>query len=516
METWYQINPDYFREVLEKQALKRVLLPNQTSFFELLKLNLDYVLDLGCTGIWLMPIFRRGELNKKSRHGSPYAIKSYQVDSRYGSSQELSSLIDLAHQKQLKVICGYVPNHLSPDAPFVQENSAAVYQKHDQSFYYDQNWSDTVKLNHAHYLTKGYTSANLKWLLKNLKLDGFRLDMAHYVFHGANSKDLGLISQGKGDPNFWEQIFRSSSELRQKYWLAEVYDDRDKSYFGYADQIKLLREGFYVYDKKTHDLLAWKLKQKDQYMKFSEVFYQELKNQSEAAELSKSQIWQKKEWPFLRFVANHDDTPAQRIFGGSRETLLAYTLLSLLPGEFVLYAGEEFGLQVKPSITGINYFSEEGEALEANEITLLEKEGQVVFNQLIKELLWLRKNETLLEKGQLSVLLPKNKDQSPNHQVFCFMRYSLLRKGALLVVANLGSNTQWVKLDQFFPGLPDQKELFRLEDLIVQLSSFQNPKKYQLIEVFSGKSEEREVRSEFWVGLRPLETQVYKILVPEL
>jgi|GEM_PF-6650355 len=511
METWYQINPDYFAQIFQTQELEAKPSKSELKLFEFLKLKLDYIASLGCTGIWFMPIFQRGQTNKKGPLGSPYAIKDYQINTKYGSRKDLLSLIDLAHKKKLKIICGYVPNHLSEDAPFIRDNKEVAYKKQDGSFYYDQNWIDTVKLNHSHYLTKGYTSANLKWLTKDLKLDGFRLDMAHYVFHGAKSRDLSLISQGQGDLKFWQQIFFNSPELKKKYWLAEVYDDRDKNYAGYADQIRLLKEDIYVYDKKTHDLLAWKLKHKDPNFRFSEIFYQELEKQSKASEFSQNKTWKEKEWPFLRFVANHDDTPALKIFGGIKEVILAYWVLGLLPGEFMIYAGEEFALSVKPSIIGANCFSESGECLEANQIKLASKEQQIELNQSIKKILQLRKEETLIQKGQLSILVAENKDQSPNHQVFCFLRYSLVRKGLILVVVNLSSCTQWVRLNKPFPKLINQDRFDSLQDLILQTSSSQEPKKYKLSNLISEEAIERDFHSEFWVGLEALEVQIYKI-----
>jgi len=53
--------------------------------------NLDYIANLGCTAVWLSPIF---ETN--AYHG--YDITNYlTIDPRFGSKQDLIDLVDAAH-----------------------------------------------------------------------------------------------------------------------------------------------------------------------------------------------------------------------------------------------------------------------------------------------------------------------------------------------------------------------------------------------------------------------------------
>src|SRR5262249_19603659 len=55
--------------------------------------NLDYIAGLGCTAIWISPIF---ENNNNSYHG--YDINNYLgVDPRFGTKQDLIDLVDAAH-----------------------------------------------------------------------------------------------------------------------------------------------------------------------------------------------------------------------------------------------------------------------------------------------------------------------------------------------------------------------------------------------------------------------------------
>jgi alpha-amylase len=76
--------------------------------------NLDYIAGLGCTAIWLSPVF---ENNQHSYHG--YDIANYiNVDSRFGTKEDLIELVEAAHAYQrggkpfpIRIILDVVINH---------------------------------------------------------------------------------------------------------------------------------------------------------------------------------------------------------------------------------------------------------------------------------------------------------------------------------------------------------------------------------------------------------------------
>jgi len=71
--------------------------------------NLDYIAGLGCTAIWLSPVF---ENNPPSYHG--YDINSYlSIDPHFGTKQDLIDLVDAAHHRDppIRVILDVVINH---------------------------------------------------------------------------------------------------------------------------------------------------------------------------------------------------------------------------------------------------------------------------------------------------------------------------------------------------------------------------------------------------------------------
>jgi len=75
--------------------------------------HLDYIQGLGCTAIWLSPIFENNgapDPNSGSYHG--YSIQNYMdVDPRFGSKQDLIDLVAAAHQREMKVFLDVVLNH---------------------------------------------------------------------------------------------------------------------------------------------------------------------------------------------------------------------------------------------------------------------------------------------------------------------------------------------------------------------------------------------------------------------
>ncbi|HPJ30428.1 MAG TPA: alpha-amylase family glycosyl hydrolase [Methanothrix sp.] len=71
--------------------------------------KLDYIKNLGCTAIWLSPIFKN-RIELHTYHG--YGIQNYlEVDPRFGSEEDLRRLVGEAHKKGLRVILDVVLNH---------------------------------------------------------------------------------------------------------------------------------------------------------------------------------------------------------------------------------------------------------------------------------------------------------------------------------------------------------------------------------------------------------------------
>lgn len=84
--------------------------------------HLDYIQGLGCTALWLSPVF---ENNPESYHG--YAIQNYlEIDKRFGTKEDLEELVDKAHAKDIRVFLDIVLHH-SGDNWFYPEDVPYYY-----------------------------------------------------------------------------------------------------------------------------------------------------------------------------------------------------------------------------------------------------------------------------------------------------------------------------------------------------------------------------------------------------
>lgn len=97
--------------------------------------SLDYLKDLGITGIWLMPVTKSEDRD----HG--YAVKDYRdIESDYGNLADLDELLKQAHARGIGVILDYVMNHSANSHPMFV-NSADTTTNTYRSWYV---WKDTA------------------------------------------------------------------------------------------------------------------------------------------------------------------------------------------------------------------------------------------------------------------------------------------------------------------------------------------------------------------------------------
>ena len=163
--------------------------------------HLDYIHDLGITTLWLNPFLENGQA-KYSYHG--YGISDfYKTDSRFGNNTDFNNLVDLSHQKGMKVIMDQVFNHCGSghwwmnDLPskdwlnqwetFTQSNFTNIVASDPHASKSDYNlftrgWFDTnlPDLNLDNPFLATYLIQNSIWWIENSNLDGIRMDTYPY------------------------------------------------------------------------------------------------------------------------------------------------------------------------------------------------------------------------------------------------------------------------------------------------------------------------------------------------
>jgi len=145
--------------------------------------RLDELHKLGVDVLWLMPIHPVGQRMKKGSLGSPYAVRDYlAVNPDYGTSADLTRLVDGAHKRGMKVIIDIVAGHTSWDNVLIKEHPE-FYKKDEQGNIIPPNpgWTDVAALDYDRPELRRYMIDMLKFWLTEHKVDGFRCDVAFTV-----------------------------------------------------------------------------------------------------------------------------------------------------------------------------------------------------------------------------------------------------------------------------------------------------------------------------------------------
>ncbi len=201
--------------------------------------KLDYLQELGITGIWLMPIHPSTTYHK-------YNVSDYYaVDPSYGTMEEFEALLADCHERGIKVILDLVVNHcgsahpwfakvrayisslghgepMDPEkCPYVEyfniiDEFQAGYKEIGASgrFYECRFSSSMPDLNLDNSAVRGEIRRIMEFWL-NKGVDGFRLDAAKEYWTGNTEKNVEILS--------WIQ--QTVREIKpEAYLVAEVWD----------------------------------------------------------------------------------------------------------------------------------------------------------------------------------------------------------------------------------------------------------------------------------------------------
>ena len=371
----YQMLPRLWGNTTQNPTKDGNLTENGTGkFSDIDESTLDYLIWTGCSHVWFTGVIRHSTQEStagctpshpqfvKGKAGSPYAIcdyydvNAYLADDPSRRMQEFEDLIGRCHDKGLKVIIDFVPNHVSRDYGKVDptpghtvlgaEDDKSVHWKAENDFFYYpgealtlptqspegmepymeypamatgnncynahpgiNDWFETVKINYCDFHTatwdKMYDIISY-WMGKGV--DGFRCDMVELV-----------------PPQFFKWLIsKAKTENPEIIFIAEVYQ-KDL----YNEYIRNV--GFdYLYDKSgLYDTLR------------------AVVDNSSATGITHN--WQslgELQPNLLNFLENHDEQRfCSDFFGKSITRVFAplYTSLFLNTAPFMIYFGEEAG-----------------------------------------------------------------------------------------------------------------------------------------------------------------------------
>ena len=228
--------------------------------------KLDYLTDLGVTGIWLMPIFP-----SPSYHG--YDVTDfYAVNPQYGTMEDFENLLSEAHKRGIRIIIDLVINHTSDQHPWFKEAKKDPKSKYRDWYIWSETdpgykgpWNERVwhpsttgyyygifesfmpDLNYSNpKVTKEMNKVVAFWL-EDVGVDGFRLDAAKHLI------EEGSTQQNTDATHEWFTQFRPTYKEAnpQAVTVGEFFGDTYKTLAEYTsgDQLDLafnfnLAEGF--------------------------------------------------------------------------------------------------------------------------------------------------------------------------------------------------------------------------------------------------------------------------------
>jgi glycosidase len=205
------------------------------------------------------------DFEEKDVCGSCFAIRNYSAHYDFGGNNELASLADRIHERGMRLMLDFVPNHTAPDHPWVQQHPEYyVHGTQEQLAREPQNyscvdtregatvlafgrdpyfpgWPDTFQLNYAEPALQAAMMSKLEEVAG--LCDGVRCDMAMLILPEVFERTWGK----RPDPFWPKAIQRVRSGNQDFIFMAEVYWDLEWT---------LQQQGFnYTYDKRLYDRL---------------------------------------------------------------------------------------------------------------------------------------------------------------------------------------------------------------------------------------------------------------------
>jgi hypothetical protein len=277
----YQINTRVWLTELSRALGKRATLD------DIPDAELDRIAEMGFDWVWFLSVWQTGpaaqaisranpewrkefqetlpDLREEDIAGSGFAIQNYIVHRDLGGDAALARLRQRLQKRGLKLMLDFVPNHMAPDHPWIDEhpdyfvhgsesdlaraprNYCRVQTKNGPLVLaygrdpYFEGWPDTLQLNYGNPQLQQAMIGELERIAG--QCDGVRCDMAMLLLPDVFESTWGIRAE-----LFWP---KATESVRQKYpnfqFMAEVYWDREWT---------LLQQGFdYAYDKRLYDRL---------------------------------------------------------------------------------------------------------------------------------------------------------------------------------------------------------------------------------------------------------------------
>jgi hypothetical protein len=317
----------------------------------------DELAGLPVDAVWLMGVWRRSpaglaiaqadpgldagnraalpDLRPQDVIGSPYCVRDYVADERFGGAEELAHARAALAERGLGLILDYVPNHVAPDHPWTAERPGCLLAaseeelaEHPDAFLrtgagifargrdpYFPPWPDVVQLNAFSAELRDAVAETLIDI--GAQCDGMRCDMAMLMTNEVFARTWGERAGPAPAEDYWPALIgRLKAAHADLVLVAEVYWDMEWT---------LQQQGFdYCYDKRLYDRLVHESAESVRGHLQADAAYQER---------------------LLRFIENHDEPRAAATFDPAQARAAAVAT-STLQGARLYHDGQLDGHRI--------------------------------------------------------------------------------------------------------------------------------------------------------------------------
>lgn len=167
--------------------------------------HLDRLKAMGVQTIWFMPINPIGKLDRKGSLGSYYAVSDYTaVNPEFGTMDDFKKLVEAIHDKGMKVLIDWVPNHTSADHRWITQHPDFFVKDSSGKPAVAFDWNDTRQLNYKNPVMQDSMLRAMKYWIEDTNIDGFRCDVAWNV-----------------PASFWRKSIPELKKMKNIFMLAE-------------------------------------------------------------------------------------------------------------------------------------------------------------------------------------------------------------------------------------------------------------------------------------------------------
>lgn len=314
--------------------------------------RMDYLNDgnmysensLGIQGIWLSPIFESPSYHKYD------ATNYYKIDEKFGTEADLVELIELCHERNVKVILDLVVNHTSTSnewflkfanahkngnttdpyydiyswAPLDGRTSGLAYTAIPGAGleYYECNFSTEMpELNYDNPVVREEMLKVAKYYL-DLGVDGFRFDAIKYIYFNDTERSV----------DFWKWYMDELTAYKPDIYCVGECWSGDSETLQYVEALNCFN--FQVAQGEGYIANAAKTKDINVYTKYVETYQDQVLAANAEGGMMTS------------FIANHDmDRAAGYLTPSTKQAHMAANLYLLCTGSPFIYYGEEIGLK---------------------------------------------------------------------------------------------------------------------------------------------------------------------------